>query len=164
MNIPGRLCRSYPLAERSGPGPRRKQGSRRLSQTREADAGSGTFPLKPGQVEFLDQAADHGHLILRKIENILPEIRVQLRFHPRQILANRAHTGGGTGKEVDIDEFIDLMNGKLTSIEAKGVKRNGDSTYTLEYRKVSKDDVAPHSSDYYKKALDMIKRYVNNQK
>lgn len=66
--------------------------------------------------------------------------------------------------EVDIDEFIDLLNGKLKSIEAKGVKRNGDSTYTLEYRKVCKDDVAPHSSDYYKKALDMIKRYVSNQK
>jgi len=65
--------------------------------------------------------------------------------------------------EVDIDEFIDLMNGKLKSIEAKGVKRNSDSTYTLEYRKVSKDDVAPHSSDYYNKALSMIKRYVEKQ-
>jgi len=65
--------------------------------------------------------------------------------------------------EGDIDEFIDLMNDKLKSIEAKGVKRNGDSTYTVEYRKVYKDDVAPHSSDYYKKALSMIKRYVSNQ-
>ena len=64
--------------------------------------------------------------------------------------------------EVDIDDFIDLVNGKLKDIEAKGIKRNGDSTYTLEYRKVYKDDVAPHSSDYYKKALDMIKRYVNH--
>lgn len=65
--------------------------------------------------------------------------------------------------EVNIDEFIDLMNGKLKNIEAKGIKRNNDSTYTLEYRKVSKDDVAPHSSDYYNKALSMIKRYVEKQ-
>ena len=63
--------------------------------------------------------------------------------------------------EVNIDEFIDLMNGKLKNIEAKGIKRNNDSTYTLEYRRMTKDDVAPH--DYYGKALDMIKRYAENQ-
>ena len=65
--------------------------------------------------------------------------------------------------EVDIDEFTDLMNDKIKSIEAKGVKRNGDSTYTLEYRKVFKDDVAPHSKGYYHKALEMIKRYIENK-
>ena len=64
--------------------------------------------------------------------------------------------------EVDIDEFIDLLDEKLKNIEAKGIKRNPDSTYTLEYRDISKEDVAPHSKDYYKKALEMIKRYVDN--
>ena len=64
--------------------------------------------------------------------------------------------------EVDIDEFADLMNDKLPSIEAKGIKRNPDSSYTLEYRQVVKDDIAPHSKEYYRKALEMIKRFVDN--
>lgn len=64
--------------------------------------------------------------------------------------------------EVDIDEFADLMADKISSIEAKGIKRNTDSTYTLEFRSITKADVAPHSNDYYNKALDMIKRFVNN--
>lgn len=66
--------------------------------------------------------------------------------------------------EVDIDEFSALMSDKVPSIEAQGIKRNPDSSYTLEFRKVVKSDVAPHSKDYYNKALDMIKRFVNNTK
>lgn len=66
--------------------------------------------------------------------------------------------------EVDIDEFAALMSDKLPSIEAKGIKRNPDSSYTLEFRNVVKSDVAPHSKDYYNKALDMIKRFVSNIK
>lgn len=64
--------------------------------------------------------------------------------------------------EVDIDEFADLMADKVQSIEARGIKRNPDSSYTLEFRNISKSDVAAHSKDYYNKALDMIKRFVNN--
>ncbi len=64
--------------------------------------------------------------------------------------------------EVDIDEFAALMSDKVPSIEAKGIKRNPDSSYTLEFREVVKSDVAPHSKDYYNKALDMIKRFVSN--
>jgi len=64
--------------------------------------------------------------------------------------------------EVDIDEFSALMSGKVQSIEAQGIKRNPDSSYTLEFREVVKSDVAPHSKDYYNKALDMIKRFVGN--
>lgn len=64
--------------------------------------------------------------------------------------------------EVDIDEFAALMSDKVPSIEAKGIKRNPDSSYTLEFRDVVKSDVAPHSKDYYNKALDMIKRFVSN--
>ncbi len=66
--------------------------------------------------------------------------------------------------EVDIDEFAALMSDKVPSIEAKGIKRNPDSSYTLEFRDVVKSDVAPHSKDYYNKALDMIKRFVSNIK
>ena len=64
--------------------------------------------------------------------------------------------------EVDINEFTDLLDEKLEKIEAKGIKLNPDRTYTMEYRDIVKSDVAPHSKDYYKKALDMIKRYVDN--
>ncbi len=64
--------------------------------------------------------------------------------------------------EVDIDEFSALMSDKVSSIEAQGIKRNPDSSYTLESREVFKSDVAPHSKDYYNKALDMIKRFVSN--
>lgn len=64
--------------------------------------------------------------------------------------------------EVDIEEFSALMSGKVNSIEAQGIKRNPDSSYTLESREVVKSDVAPHSKDYYNKALDMIKRFVSN--
>ncbi|MBO7556287.1 MAG: NUDIX domain-containing protein [Alphaproteobacteria bacterium] len=63
---------------------------------------------------------------------------------------------------VDIDEFADLLDGKLESIEAKGVIRNPDSSYTMEFCSITKDDVAPHSRDYYNKALNMIKRFVKN--
>lgn len=63
---------------------------------------------------------------------------------------------------VDIDEFADLLDGKLKSIEAKGIKRNPDTSYTLEYCSIVKDDVAPHSRDYYDKALNMIKRFIKN--
>lgn len=66
--------------------------------------------------------------------------------------------------EVDIEEFAALMSDKVPSIEAKGIKRNPDSSYTLEFREVVKSDVAPHSKDYYNKALDMIKRFVSNIK
>lgn len=66
--------------------------------------------------------------------------------------------------EVDIDEFSALMSDKVQSIEAQGIKRNPDSSYTLEFREVVKSDVAPHSKDYYNKALDMIKRFVSNIK
>ena len=54
------------------------------------------------------------------------------------------------------------MADKVQSIEARGIKRNPDSSYTLEFRNISKSDVAAHSKDYYNKALDMIKRFVNN--
>ena len=63
---------------------------------------------------------------------------------------------------VDIEELEDLLDGKLKSIEAKGIKRNPDTSYTLEYCSVIKDDIAPHSRDYYDKALSMIKRFIKN--
>ena len=66
--------------------------------------------------------------------------------------------------EVDIDEFAKLMADQADSVEIKGVKRNSDSSYTLEYRKIVKDDIAPHSKHYYDKALEMIKRFVENSK
>ena len=66
--------------------------------------------------------------------------------------------------EVDIDEFAKLITDKVNNVEIKGVKRNSDSTYTMEYRKIVKDDIAPHSRHYYDKALEMIKRFVENSK
>ncbi|MBR1648300.1 MAG: NUDIX domain-containing protein [Alphaproteobacteria bacterium] len=64
--------------------------------------------------------------------------------------------------EVDIDEFCNLINERTDQIEAKGIKRNPDSSYTLEFRNVTKADVAPHAKEYYNKALEMIKRFVTN--
>lgn len=60
--------------------------------------------------------------------------------------------------EVDIDEMINLVKGKVEFITAVGLRRNDDKTYSKEVRSVSLKDFAPHDS--YLKVMEMLKRYL----
>ena len=66
--------------------------------------------------------------------------------------------------EVEINDFIDLLTGKYQSVEIEGIKRNQNSSSTLEHRRITRDDIAGHSTEYFIKAAEMVKRYVENAK
>lgn len=64
--------------------------------------------------------------------------------------------------EVKLSELKSLLSGEQKTIEAEGVRRNDDNSYTWENIEISVKDLAPHGNDYYGKSLDMMQRYMEN--
>ena len=65
--------------------------------------------------------------------------------------------------EVDMEDFIRLINEEVKNIIAYGIRRNNDNSYTWEVINVTSDKVAGHSKEYYIKSMEMLGRYVEKK-
>ena len=88
-------------------------------------------------------------LYMAKVEHLLSKVQLQ------------ADEVAGL-YEVKLSELRALLSGELKSIEAEGVRRNDDNSYTWENIDIRPGDLAPPGNDYYGKSLDMLQRYVEN--
>lgn len=61
--------------------------------------------------------------------------------------------------EVEIEEFLNLIKGKIEFVTASGYRRNDDNIYSKEILSAALKDFGPHGNDYYIKVMEMIKRY-----
>lgn len=83
------------------------------------------------------------------IDNLLAKVRLQ----PEEVAGLY---------EVELEDFVRLINGNISTASAYGVHRNNDNTYTWEIINVSRDKLAAHSKEYYLKSMDMLRRYIEN--
>ncbi len=88
-------------------------------------------------------------LYMAVVDNLLAKVRLQ----PEEVAGLY---------EVELEDFVGLINGDCKSIGAYGVRRNNDNSYTWEGITVTMDRIAGHSKDYYLKSMEMLQRYMNN--
>lgn len=88
-------------------------------------------------------------LYMAVVDNLLAKVRLQ----PEEVAGLY---------EVELEDFVGLINGDSKNIGAYGVRRNNDNSYTWEGITVTMDRIAGHSKDYYLKSMEMLQRYMNN--
>lgn len=88
-------------------------------------------------------------LYMAVVDNLLAKVRLQ----PEEVAGLY---------EVELEDFVGLINGDCKNIGAYGVRRNNDNSYTWEGITVTTDRIAGHSKDYYLKSMEMLQRYMNN--
>ncbi len=86
-------------------------------------------------------------LYMAVVDNLLAKVKLQ----PEEVAGLY---------EVELDDFVRLLNGDVQSITAYGIKRNNDNSYTWEVINVTPNRIAPHTKEYYTKSMDMLKRYI----
>ena len=86
-------------------------------------------------------------LYMAVVDNLLAKVRLQ----PEEVAGLY---------EVELNDFVRLINGDCKSIGAYGVHRNNDNTYTWEVITVTPGKVAGHSKEYYLKSMEMLARYM----
>lgn len=88
-------------------------------------------------------------LYMATVDNLLAKVKLQ----PEEVAGLY---------EVELNDFVALVNGDNTSIGAYGVHRNNDNSYTWEGINVAMNQVAGHSREYYLKSMEMLQRYMEN--
>ena len=86
-------------------------------------------------------------LYMAVVDNLLAKVKLQ----PEEVAGLY---------EVELEDFVRLINGDVNNITAYGVHRNNDNTYTWEVINVAPDRIAGHSKEYYLKSMEMLRRYV----
>ena len=66
--------------------------------------------------------------------------------------------------EADVEDMINLFNGKVKNIYISGLMRNDDGTISPRSGAVTVNELGPHAHDYYLKVMNTVKRYFAGQK
>lgn len=66
--------------------------------------------------------------------------------------------------EFNIEDLLNLFNGKVEKVFASGLLINEDGSYSLKPGSFGKDDFLHHPQDYYLKVFNIIKRYFAGSK